>query len=72
MVFFYKRKTRIHNRIIFLKFKVAHSQYPLVCSLEFDEMAIRQHLEFDGKLYHGYVDFGNGLGGDSVVWQKNL
>ena len=27
-------------------------------SLSFDEVAIRQHLEFDGKNTYGYVDMG--------------
>lgn len=50
----------------FLKLKVSHSVNPLVCCIIFDEMAIRQHLEFDGDNVSGYVDFGNGLHGDCV------
>jgi hypothetical protein len=28
------------------------------CSLVFDEIAIRQHIQFDGHKYYGYVDMG--------------
>lgn len=37
---------------------------PLYCSLMMDEMAIRQHLEYDGTTYYGPVDLGNGLNSD--------
>lgn len=32
------------------------SNYPLICSLIIDEMAIRKHTEWDGKKFHGYVN----------------
>lgn len=41
-----------------LRLKVKKSIKPVVCSLVFDEMAIREHLEWDGKKYCGLVDFG--------------
>lgn len=30
----------------------------IICSLVFDEMAVRQQIEYDGSRYHGYVDMG--------------
>lgn len=42
----------------FLRSKVRASDKQLVCSLVFDEVAIRQHAEYDGVNYHGYVNFG--------------
>lgn len=32
--------------------------YPLFGALIFDEMAIRQHVEYDGSKFSGYVDMG--------------
>lgn len=32
----------------------------LICNLTFDEMAIRERVEWDGNVSYGYVDFGNG------------
>jgi len=32
-----------------------------------DEMAIRQHLEYDGKNYYGRVDIANGMNSDSLL-----
>ena len=29
------------------------------CSFMIDEMAIKKHVSWDGKKYHGYVDLGN-------------
>ena len=43
---------------------------PLPCSLVIDEMAIRQHVEFDGKRYHGYVDLGTGIDSDDLPVAK--
>jgi len=40
-----------------LALKVKFSEAPVVCSLMLDEMAIRQHIEFDGKNYYGGVDW---------------
>lgn len=53
-----------------LKLKVENTSYPIYCALSFDEMAIRQHVEYDGKKYFGYVDFGNGLQSDSTEIAK--
>jgi hypothetical protein len=39
---------------------------PLLCSLMFDEMSIRKHVEWDGKQFRGYVDVGTGLDDDSI------
>ncbi|KAG1698343.1 DNA transposase THAP9 [Nymphon striatum] len=33
----------------------------VLCSRLLDEMAIRKHLEWDGKKFRGYVDLGNGV-----------
>lgn len=41
-----------------LRNAVMHTPYQIVCSLTLDEMAIRQHIEFDGKRYHGYINVG--------------
>ncbi|KAL3209203.1 hypothetical protein MRX96_038322 [Rhipicephalus microplus] len=37
----------------------------LLCNLVADEMAIRKHLEWDGKKFRGYVDIGNEVDDDS-------
>ncbi|CAH1738656.1 unnamed protein product, partial [Aphis gossypii] len=47
-----------------LKLKCKNSDHPIVCGLIIDEMAIRHHVEWDGKNYHGYVDFGAGIDSD--------
>lgn len=52
--------------INFLKLKVKHSNKQLYCSLVFDEIAIRKHLEYSGTEYYGYVDYGSALHGDSM------
>lgn len=44
-----------------IRLKVAESGQKLVCSLVFDEMSIRQQVEWDGKRFYGYVDFGKGI-----------
>ena len=38
----------------------------VVCSLMLDEMAIRKHVEWDGKRFRGFVDLGTGIDDDSV------
>lgn len=53
-----------------LKLKVQNSSQPTYCSLTFDEMSIRQHLESDGVKYYGRVDFGNGLNTDDLEMAK--
>ena len=52
----------------FLKVKVQNSDKKLICSLVFDEIAIRKHLEYDGRKYYGYVDYGSALHGNSMVF----
>ena len=42
------------------------NQRQVVCSLVFDEMAIRKHVEWDGKKFAGYVDVGAGIENDSA------
>lgn len=53
-----------------LALKVKFSTVPVVCALMLDEMAIRQHLEFDGKTYYGGVDLGTGMDNDNLEKAK--
>lgn len=53
-----------------LALKVQSSSDPVVCSLMLDEMAIRQHLEFDGTNYYGGVDLGTGMDTDNLEKAK--
>lgn len=53
-----------------LTIKTKNSKHPIYCALLMDEMAIRQHLEYDGETYHGRVDLGNGLSSDSLEVAK--
>lgn len=39
----------------------------LFCALSMDEMAIRKHIQWDGKKCVGFVNFGEELEGDSVA-----
>lgn len=43
---------------------------PMLCSLVMDEMALRQHVEWDGKKYQGYIDMGTELDDDSLPVAK--
>lgn len=55
-----------------LELKVRNSSDPVFCALIMDEMAIRQHLEYDrttGK-YYGRVDMGSGIDNDSIAVAK--
>lgn len=47
-----------------LRKHIEKSNKPLICSLVIDEMSIRQQLEWDGKIFHGYVNFGVNLDDD--------
>ena len=38
----------------------------VVCALSLDEMAIKKHVFFDGRKYHGFVDLGNNVHDDSL------
>lgn len=46
------------------------SKGPLYCCLTMDEMAIKRRIEWDGRKFHGYVDFGGGLDTDEVPEAK--
>jgi len=39
--------------------------YPIYCALSMDEIAIRKCLEFDGRKYHGFVDYGFEIDSDA-------
>ena len=39
----------------------------VVCSLMLDEMAIREHVEWDGKQFRGFVDLGTGTSDDDSL-----
>lgn len=41
-----------------LKLRASKTEKPILCSLVWDEMSIRQHLEYDGTNYSGYVNMG--------------
>lgn len=51
-----------------LKIKVQGSELPVICSLVFDEMAIRKSLIWDPRKqkYYGRVDYGHNIDSDSV------
>ena len=38
--------------------KIKEAKHELLFSLTFDEMAIRQQVDFDGKKFHGYINMG--------------
>lgn len=48
-----------------------YSSYPILCSLLIDEMAIRQYIEWDGKVFHGYVNIGSEPLDDSLPIAKD-
>ena len=43
---------------------------PLICALMMDEVAIRQHVEWDGQKFQGYIDMGTGLDDDGMPIAK--
>lgn len=51
---------------------VAEEKRDLVIALLFGEMSIREHIEFDGRNHHGYVDVGNGIHGEHVDKAKEV
>lgn len=55
-----------------VKAKVCHpeTKFQTLCSLVVDEIAIRQHLEFDGTCYYGYVDMGSSVDTDNLPVAK--
>lgn len=52
-----------------IKEKVRTAHNPLVCSLMLDEMAIRKHIQFDGKKFRGFVDLGTDYADDDSAPQ---
>jgi len=38
----------------------------IICSLMFDEIAIKKHIQWDGKKFRGYVDVGSSIEDDST------
>lgn len=53
-----------------LKVMAKKKEGPLYCCLMMDEIAIRRKIEWDGKKFQGYVDFGGGLDTDEVPEAK--
>ena len=50
-----------------VRVEAAHRQgTEIICSLMFDEMAIKKHIEWDGKKFLGYVDVCSSLDDDST------
>ncbi|XP_036138235.1 uncharacterized protein LOC118644248 [Monomorium pharaonis] len=47
--------------------RVKKSNYTLFGSLLFDEMAIREHLEYDGSKFSGYIDLGENIACDDTI-----
>lgn len=48
-----------------LKQYVSLSNKEIILTLIIDEISIRRHIEWDGRKFHGYVDFGVELQDDS-------
>lgn len=55
-----------------LSLKVKNSPYIIFGALMIDEMAIRQHLEYDGSNYYSRVDMGTGINNDSLEIAKEV
>ncbi|XP_071042246.1 DNA transposase THAP9 isoform X3 [Parasteatoda tepidariorum] len=53
-----------------VELKIKNTAYHLYFSLVFDEMAIRQHVEFDGENFHGRVTLGQNENDDSLPLAK--
>ncbi|KAF0747164.1 THAP domain-containing protein 9 [Aphis craccivora] len=53
-----------------LDIKTKNTNHSIYCTLVMYEMAIRQHLEYDGTNYYRYIDLGNGLSSDSLEIAK--
>lgn len=54
-----------------LTLKVTHLNYPIYCSLMFDQMTIRQHFEFSGTKYYGGVNIGSELDNNALALAKD-
>lgn len=61
-----------HESFKALEGRIEESETPLLFALMMDEMAIRQHVEFDGKSFHGYVNFGTEEGDDTLPVASNV
>jgi len=53
-----------------LALKCKNTLNPVYCALVIDEMAIRQHVEWDGTNYHGYVNIGDSICNESMEKAK--
>lgn len=51
--------------------KQKYTNYGIICSLSIDEMAIRRRIEWDGKIFHGYVDIGANINTDDLREAKD-
>lgn len=52
--------------------KAKYSERKIICALVMDEIAIRKKIEFDGKKYYGYVDFGVSLNQNRDIAREAL
>lgn len=55
-----------------LSLKVKNSPYTIFGALVLDELAIRQHLEYDGSNYYSRVDMVTGINNDSLEIAKEV
>lgn len=53
-----------------IKQRANNVDYQLFGSLVFNEMAIRQHLEYDGQKYNGYVNMGENISSADMTLAK--
>lgn len=53
-----------------IKNRVQNTKYILFGSVQFDEMAIREHLAYDDVQFSGYVDLGCDIGWDDITLAK--
>ena len=56
----------ITEALNYIRQRVNNVNYPLLGSIIFDEMAIKQHVEFDGTKFCGYTDMG-----DNIISEDN-
>ncbi|EZA59658.1 THAP domain-containing protein [Ooceraea biroi] len=55
-----------------IKRHVKNASYQLIGTLMFDEMAIRQHLEYSSDVTYGHVDFGQNVENDILLAREAL
>ncbi|KAL4126963.1 hypothetical protein QTP88_011161 [Uroleucon formosanum] len=53
-----------------LALKCRNTLKPVYCALVMDEMAVRQHVEWDGTNYHGYVNVGESICNETMEKAK--